>query len=193
MYIFNKDISDCSNGQLSGAPSKYGAPGNCLPCLAHCYASGHPVWVLVNHLDLQCEYLLIIWTSETCKTERFKPTAIQILIYKPHILHHTSFFPSDAPKNTSLSAFPSSSVMEGKPVTLTCRTDANPAELNYTWYRETGSQLSSCRLDIITPTSWQTLHMVHGMAVMHKTCMVNATLRFNLMFSVSTKTNLKLI
>ncbi len=30
--------------------------------------------------------------------------------------------------------------MEGKPVTLTCRTDANPAELNYTWYRETGSQ-----------------------------------------------------
>ncbi|KAF4114933.1 myelin-associated glycoprotein-like [Onychostoma macrolepis] len=45
-----------------------------------------------------------------------------------------------APKNTSLSAFPSSSVMEGKPVTLNCRTDANPAELNYTWYRETGSQ-----------------------------------------------------
>ncbi|XP_042578543.1 myelin-associated glycoprotein-like [Cyprinus carpio] len=45
-----------------------------------------------------------------------------------------------APKNTSLSAFPSSSVMEGKPVTLNCSTDANPAELNYTWYRETGSQ-----------------------------------------------------
>ncbi|XP_043099860.1 myelin-associated glycoprotein-like [Puntigrus tetrazona] len=45
-----------------------------------------------------------------------------------------------APKNTSLSAFPSSSVMEGKPVTLNCRTDSNPAELNYTWYRETGSQ-----------------------------------------------------
>ncbi|XP_058629771.1 sialic acid-binding Ig-like lectin 10 [Onychostoma macrolepis] len=45
-----------------------------------------------------------------------------------------------APKNTSLSVFPSSSVMEGKPVALNCRTDANPAELNYTWYRETGSQ-----------------------------------------------------
>ncbi len=98
------------------------------------------MWVLVNHLGIQCEYLLIIWTSETCKTERFKPTAIQILNSKPHILHHSSFFPSDAPKNTSLSAFPSSSVMEGKPVNLTCRTDANPAELNYTWYRETGSQ-----------------------------------------------------
>ncbi|XP_016366455.1 B-cell receptor CD22-like, partial [Sinocyclocheilus rhinocerous] len=45
-----------------------------------------------------------------------------------------------APKNTSLSAFTSSSVMEGDPVTLSCSTDANPAELNYTWYTETGSQ-----------------------------------------------------
>ncbi len=57
MYIFNNDISDCSNGQLSGAPSKYGAPGNCLPCLPHCYASGHtnsttPIylqWVYPEH------------------------------------------------------------------------------------------------------------------------------------------------
>ncbi|XP_016134837.1 sialic acid-binding Ig-like lectin 11 [Sinocyclocheilus grahami] len=40
-----------------------------------------------------------------------------------------------APKNTSLSAFPSSSVMEGNPVTLSCSTDANPA-VNYTWYRD---------------------------------------------------------
>ncbi|KAL1275312.1 hypothetical protein QQF64_034935, partial [Cirrhinus molitorella] len=45
-----------------------------------------------------------------------------------------------APKNTSLSAFPSSSVMEGNPVTLNCSSDANPAELNYTWYIETGFQ-----------------------------------------------------
>ncbi len=39
VYIINNDISDCSNGQLSGVPSKYGAPGNCLPCLPHCYTS----------------------------------------------------------------------------------------------------------------------------------------------------------
>ncbi len=24
-----------------GGPLKYGAPGNCLPCLPHCYASAH--------------------------------------------------------------------------------------------------------------------------------------------------------
>ncbi|XP_052440393.1 myelin-associated glycoprotein isoform X4 [Carassius gibelio] len=44
-----------------------------------------------------------------------------------------------APKNTALSAFPSSPVMRGNPVTLNCSSDANPA-VNYTWYRETGSQ-----------------------------------------------------
>uniref|UniRef100_A0A671RUA0 B-cell receptor CD22-like n=1 Tax=Sinocyclocheilus anshuiensis TaxID=1608454 RepID=A0A671RUA0_9TELE len=47
-------------------------------------------------------------------------------------------------QNTSVlldvQSFTSSSVMEGDPVTLSCSTDANPAELNYTWYTETGSQ-----------------------------------------------------
>uniref|UniRef100_A0A671RUI9 Si:ch73-177h5.2 n=1 Tax=Sinocyclocheilus anshuiensis TaxID=1608454 RepID=A0A671RUI9_9TELE len=46
-----------------------------------------------------------------------------------------------APKNTSLSAFPSSSVMEGNPVTLICSSDANPA-VNYTWYRDTERPLN---------------------------------------------------
>ncbi|XP_042593600.1 B-cell receptor CD22-like isoform X2 [Cyprinus carpio] len=41
-----------------------------------------------------------------------------------------------APKNTSLSVFPSGLVMEGNPVTLSCSSDANPA-VNYTWYRDT--------------------------------------------------------
>uniref|UniRef100_A0A8C1GX16 Ig-like domain-containing protein n=1 Tax=Cyprinus carpio TaxID=7962 RepID=A0A8C1GX16_CYPCA len=44
-----------------------------------------------------------------------------------------------APKNTSLSAFPSGSLMRGNPVTMSCSSDANPA-VNYTWYTETGSQ-----------------------------------------------------
>ncbi|XP_077091147.1 B-cell receptor CD22-like [Siphateles boraxobius] len=45
-----------------------------------------------------------------------------------------------APKNTLLSFFPSGSMMEGRPVTLTCSTDAKPAVLNFSWYKETGSQ-----------------------------------------------------
>ncbi len=57
VYIINNDISDCSKGQLSGAPSKYGAPGNCLPCLPHCYASADrrlelAVWCSLNNLEL---------------------------------------------------------------------------------------------------------------------------------------------
>ncbi|XP_056603639.1 Schwann cell myelin protein-like isoform X2 [Triplophysa dalaica] len=46
-----------------------------------------------------------------------------------------------APKNTSVSVFPSNSVLEGTSVTLTCRSDANPAVLNYTWFRENGGRL----------------------------------------------------
>ncbi|XP_016366456.1 hemicentin-2-like [Sinocyclocheilus rhinocerous] len=49
---------------------------------------------------------------------------------------------SNAPKNTSLSAFPSSSVMEGDPVTLICSSDANPA-VNYTWYRDAERPLNT--------------------------------------------------
>nr|XP_055046294.1 vascular cell adhesion protein 1-like [Misgurnus anguillicaudatus] len=46
-----------------------------------------------------------------------------------------------APKNTSVSVFPSNSVLEGSSVTLICSSDANPAVFNYTWYRENGGQL----------------------------------------------------
>ncbi|XP_059360600.1 B-cell receptor CD22-like [Carassius carassius] len=46
-----------------------------------------------------------------------------------------------APKNTSLSVLPSSSVMRGKKVTLICSSDANPA-VNYTWYRDTERPLN---------------------------------------------------
>ncbi|XP_073672271.1 sialic acid-binding Ig-like lectin 13 [Paramisgurnus dabryanus] len=44
-----------------------------------------------------------------------------------------------APKNTSVSVFPSNSVLEGSSVTLICSSDANPAVL--IWYRENGGQL----------------------------------------------------
>nr|XP_055046287.1 myelin-associated glycoprotein-like [Misgurnus anguillicaudatus] len=47
----------------------------------------------------------------------------------------------DAPKNTSVSVFPSNSVLEGSSVTLNCSSDGNPAVFIYTWYRENGGQM----------------------------------------------------
>ncbi|XP_045887266.1 hemicentin-1-like [Micropterus dolomieu] len=44
-----------------------------------------------------------------------------------------------APKTSSVSASPSGKIMEGSSVTLTCRSDANPAAIN-TWYKKNQSQ-----------------------------------------------------
>ncbi|XP_073730647.1 uncharacterized protein [Misgurnus anguillicaudatus] len=46
-----------------------------------------------------------------------------------------------APKDTSVSVFPSNSVLESSSVTLRCSSNGNPAVLNYTWYRENEGQL----------------------------------------------------
>ncbi|KAL2086720.1 hypothetical protein ACEWY4_017779 [Coilia grayii] len=40
-----------------------------------------------------------------------------------------------SPKNTSASISPSSNIVEGNSVTLTCSSDANPPVHNYTWYK----------------------------------------------------------
>ncbi|KAK6326172.1 hypothetical protein J4Q44_G00018170 [Coregonus suidteri] len=46
------------------------------------------------------------------------------------------------PKNTSVSVSPSSSVVEGSSVTLTCSSNANPAVKSYNWYRVNGEQVA---------------------------------------------------
>ncbi|XP_053506028.1 myelin-associated glycoprotein-like, partial [Ictalurus furcatus] len=51
--------------------------------------------------------------------------------------------PLDGPRNTSVSASPSASVLLGSSVSLKCSSDANPAVLNYTWYRENGEQIGT--------------------------------------------------
>ncbi|XP_056604904.1 sialoadhesin isoform X2 [Triplophysa dalaica] len=45
------------------------------------------------------------------------------------------------PKNTSVFVSPSGSVLEGRSVSLTCRSDGNPAVINFTWYRDTEGHL----------------------------------------------------
>ncbi|XP_059361353.1 Schwann cell myelin protein-like [Carassius carassius] len=76
-----------------------------------------------------------------------------------------------APKNTSVSVLPSSSVLEGSSVTLTCSSEANPA-VNYTWSREsegqmkqlqTGDTLTFDRIDL-KHRGWYycTAHNQHG-------------------------------
>ncbi|XP_053364122.1 sialoadhesin-like isoform X3 [Clarias gariepinus] len=58
------------------------------------------------------------------------------------------------PRNTSVSASPSASVVLGSSVSLSCSSDANPAVLNYTWYRENGEQIGTGdHLTIITTDS----------------------------------------
>lgn len=52
----------------------------------------------------------------------------------------TSCFLSDPPKNTSVLADPSGPVPDGSPTTLTCISVANPAAMNFTWFRVAGRE-----------------------------------------------------
>ncbi|MCI4388651.1 hypothetical protein PGIGA_G00088480 [Pangasianodon gigas] len=58
-----------------------------------------------------------------------------------------------APRNTSVSASPSASVLLGSSVSLSCSSDANPAVLNYTWYRENGGQIGTGKHLTISKTA----------------------------------------
>uniref|UniRef100_A0A8C1MEP2 Ig-like domain-containing protein n=1 Tax=Cyprinus carpio TaxID=7962 RepID=A0A8C1MEP2_CYPCA len=63
-----------------------------------------------------------------------------------------------SPKNTSVSVLPSSSVLEGSSVTLTCSSDANPA-VNYTWSRESEGQMEQLQTgDTLT---FARIHLKH--------------------------------
>ncbi|KAI1894807.1 hypothetical protein AGOR_G00119550 [Albula goreensis] len=48
-----------------------------------------------------------------------------------------------SPKDTSVSVSPSGPVPEGKSVTLTCSSNANPPVQNYTWYKVNGKEMNT--------------------------------------------------
>ncbi|XP_029359685.1 myelin-associated glycoprotein-like [Echeneis naucrates] len=51
------------------------------------------------------------------------------------------------PKNTSVSVDPSGPVVDGSSVTLTCASIANPAVMNYTWFRVAGGEMVGAEPD----------------------------------------------
>uniref|UniRef100_UPI0037E93BF7 basement membrane-specific heparan sulfate proteoglycan core protein-like n=1 Tax=Semicossyphus pulcher TaxID=241346 RepID=UPI0037E93BF7 len=72
----------------------------------------------------------------------------------------TSLTVTDALKAPSVVASPSSEIMEGGSVTLTCSSDANPAA-NYTWYKEHDDSPKTSG-QIFTITEFTAEHMVQG-------------------------------
>uniref|UniRef100_A0A672QZG1 Si:ch211-286b5.6 n=1 Tax=Sinocyclocheilus grahami TaxID=75366 RepID=A0A672QZG1_SINGR len=57
-----------------------------------------------------------------------------LLIFIPHL-----FICLDPPKSISVSFSPSAEIVEGDSVTLSCKSDAKPPALNFSWFKENQS------------------------------------------------------
>ncbi|KAK3518033.1 hypothetical protein QTP70_033025, partial [Hemibagrus guttatus] len=101
-------------------------------------------------LDVQCEYRTFDTVSHKTLLSTIRSLGIRGTAWEwfASYLDGRSYQlpvppPSDGPRNTSVSASPSASVLLGSSVSLSCSSDANPAVLNYTWYRENGEQIGT--------------------------------------------------
>ncbi|XP_073669930.1 hemicentin-1-like [Paramisgurnus dabryanus] len=142
-YLLDVQFAPKSTSILA-IPSSIVLEGN--PVTLNCSSNGNPTvlnytWYRDNGGQLQLlqtGYNLII--SQTNPAHRGRYYCVAQNKYgqqNSSVLLDVLF----SPENTSISAIPSSTVLEGNPVTLNCSSDANPALINYTWYKENGGQL----------------------------------------------------
>uniref|UniRef100_A0A3Q3RME6 Ig-like domain-containing protein n=1 Tax=Mastacembelus armatus TaxID=205130 RepID=A0A3Q3RME6_9TELE len=127
-----------------------------LTCSSDANPAANYTWYKKNHTLLSKEPQLIFSSIQSSDSGEFyctaendlgKTTSKYVLIsvkcdLNQYIHHMISSKFSNAPKNLSfpdgpqsVSVSPSGQIVEGRPVTLTCSSDANPAA-NYTWYKE---------------------------------------------------------
>ncbi|XP_073725251.1 sialic acid-binding Ig-like lectin 10 [Misgurnus anguillicaudatus] len=131
------------NTSVSVFPSNSVLEGSSVTLI--CRSDGNPAvfnytWYKENGGQLQTGYNLTFNDTDHTHTGRYYCKA-----KNQHGTQNTSMFldVKYSPKHTSLSVFPSNSVLEGNSVTLICSSDGNPAVFNYTWYRENGGQLQT--------------------------------------------------
>ncbi|XP_051976440.1 B-cell receptor CD22 [Xyrauchen texanus] len=89
---------------------------------------------LISHLNFTAtplQHTVTFTCTVTYQLQNNNKTA------KESLMLHVQY----SPKNTSVSVFPSDPVLEGSSVTLNCSSDANPAVINYAWYRDNGEEL----------------------------------------------------
>ncbi|XP_064816573.1 B-cell receptor CD22-like isoform X4 [Oncorhynchus masou masou] len=90
---------------------------------------------LRGHDKLSSPGVTVDTSSLSCLRVTYTSRSICSLI--PSVdLPCTTIYPTDGPKNTSVSVSPSGELVEGSSVTLTCSSDANPPVDKYTWYKK---------------------------------------------------------
>ncbi|XP_073723607.1 hemicentin-1 isoform X2 [Misgurnus anguillicaudatus] len=132
-----------SNTSILAIPSSAVLEGN--PVTLICSTDANPplvnyTWYIDNgDLNvLQTGYILTYNVTNVTQTDEYYCVAENMYGQENSSVFLDIQYP---PRNTSISVTPSSTVLEGNPVTLNCNTNANPQLVNYTWYRDNGGQL----------------------------------------------------
>ncbi|KAL7852241.1 hypothetical protein SRHO_G00180260 [Serrasalmus rhombeus] len=91
------------------------------------YRNGHRLSSSTDQLHLQ--------PVSREKKDRYHCAVLDQNLYSPEVTLNVRY----GPKSVSVSISPSGEIVEGRSVTLTCSSDANPPVQNYTWFKGTSS------------------------------------------------------